>query len=79
MKISFNLSKLILSILFWFVRREETAARRVTKNGLEEKLMAQIDKWLGDVYLYQGGGGPKNNPIFKCDHYNNSDKEARPD
>lgn len=40
--------------------------------------MAQIDEWLGEVYLHQGGQ-PKNNPVGKCDHYNNPDKEDRPD
>ncbi len=40
--------------------------------------MRKIQKWLALVYLHQGGR-PVNNPIGKCDHYNNPDKEARPD
>ncbi|XP_046449320.1 uncharacterized protein LOC124197814 [Daphnia pulex] len=40
------------------------------KTDWGKKVMAQIDKWLRDVYFYQGGK-PKNNPIGKCDHYNN--------
>jgi hypothetical protein len=42
--------------------------------------MREINKWLSKVYTFQmSDGEPVNNPIGKCDHYNNRAKEGRPD